>query len=413
MATWPTTLPAPQKNIGIVPGDTRKDRKLQSGRSEFRRFGDGKPDQMKTLFRLTWAEWDTFKEFYAHELNLSVNWFSADWLTDLGYDSHKARILGYPREIALQNHYVDVLCNLIIQKTAWIVGEDTEWPCEPTGAEPSEPEPGPEGYIIGGDCLFTGELKDCDRYTAETNIWTNMADMPLPGRYRFAASTIGNSFYTYCGFDDAVVIQDCDKYTPNVWISKTSAPTTRSRHAASTIGSYGYIYGGYHDLSCYSYEPSGDSWANKTDLPLPNRYSLGASTIDNKGYVYCGHSEYGVTLLQDCDEYDPNIDTWSSKTNAPLPARTGVAASTIGSAGYIYGGFSALQDCDEYIAAGDVWANKTDISVGVKEHAASTIGSAGYVYDTNAHCLRFAANTWTNMANYPAPTREYHTATTL
>lgn len=146
MAEWPTSLPAPQKKISITLGDTRIERRLQSGRTEFRRFGDGKPDQAKVLFRLLWAQWETFKEFYRHDLNLGLNWFSASWLATLGYSEHKAKILGYPREVVKQGYYVDIICILIIQKTAWIIGEDTEWPCESTGGEPPPPT---EGILVG------------------------------------------------------------------------------------------------------------------------------------------------------------------------------------------------------------------------------------------------------------------------
>ena len=136
MATWPAGLPAPQKKISITPGDTRIERRLQSGRTEFRRFGDGKPDQVKVLIRLMWAQWDTLKEFYERDLNLGLNWFSASWLAGLGYSEHKAKILGYPREVARQGYYVDIVCTLMVQKTVWIIGEDTAWPCAATGCEP-------------------------------------------------------------------------------------------------------------------------------------------------------------------------------------------------------------------------------------------------------------------------------------
>jgi hypothetical protein len=133
MATWPAGLPAPQKKISITPGDTRVERKLQSGRTEFRRFGAGKPDQAKILIRLLWSQWDTFKHFYERDLNLGTNWFSASWLTILGYNEHKVKFLGYPREVARQGYYIDITCTLLIQKTTWIIGADTEWPCATTG----------------------------------------------------------------------------------------------------------------------------------------------------------------------------------------------------------------------------------------------------------------------------------------
>ncbi|MCK5245227.1 MAG: hypothetical protein KAJ90_08150, partial [Desulfobacterales bacterium] len=253
MAEWPTGLPAPQKKIGVTPGDTRIERKLQSGRTEFRRFGNGMPDQLKVLIRLLWAQWETFKIFYEYDLNLGVNWFSADWLIVLGYDDYKAKILGYPREVARQNHYVDVVCDLLIQKTSWIIGEDTSWACAGSG-----PDPDPiAGYIYGGFNLVD-YLQDTDQYIPD--VWVSKIDMPVPGRNRLEASTIGNLSYIYGGYNGSSHLQDCDEYTPDVWVSKT-------------------------------------------DMPLPERSGTAASTIGDSGYVYCG---YGGTSLSDCDEYTPD-----------------------------------------------------------------------------------------------------------
>lgn len=134
--------------------------------------------------------------------------------------------------------------------------------------------------------------------------------------------------YIYCG-DDGSRLQDTDKYLPDTWTNKTNAPSpARERLAASTISNKGYIYcgddsGGYiQDTD--EYDP--DSWTSKTNAPNPTRHRLAASTILNKGYIYCGYD--GSNELQDTDEYDP--DSWTSKTDCPSPARINLAASTIG-----------------------------------------------------------------------------------
>ena len=283
MAEWPLTLPAPQKKISITPSDTRVGRRLQSGRTEYRQFGDGQPDQAKVLFRLTWAQWETFKHFYDRTLNLGLNWFTANWLTTLGYTDHGAKILGYPREIARQGYYVDVMCTMLIQKTDWIIGEDTSWPCAADGGTPVEDIP---GYIYGGQ--HSGDYyQDCDEYTPNTNTWASKTDLPLPARCHLSASTIGSSGYIYGG--QGGTRQECDEYTPDVWSSQTS-------------------------------------------MPSPGRYGLAASTIDSSGYIFGGYFTY-----RDCDEYTP--DVWVSKTDMPTPGRGYLAASTIGSSICIYGGF--------------------------------------------------------------------------
>ncbi len=399
MATWPAGLPAPQKKISITPGDTRVERKLQSGRTEFRRFGDGKPDQAKVLFRLLWAQWETFKTFYEYDLNLGLNWFSASWLATLGYDVHKAKILGYPREVARQGYYVDVVCMLMVQKTAWIIGEDTEWPCATTGAEP--PPPDENGYIYGGTHGTSTYLRDCQEYTPDT--WTTKSDMPTPGRALLAASTIGSSGYVYGGYSGAAVLQDCDGYVPDTWTIKTNMPApARYGFGASTIGDSGYVYGGqgaFYD--CDQYIP--DAWGSKTNIPSAQRYHA-ASTIGSSGYIYGGNQ------LQGCSEYTP--DTWTTKSDMPLPGRQYLAASTIGSSGYIYGGATPyIQDCDEYTP--DTWVSKTDMPAPARGNlAASTIGDSGYVYggnigsgssDSCTDCDEYTPsnNTWISKTDIP------------
>lgn len=414
MASWPSTLPAPQKSISITPGDTRKDRRLQSGRTEFRRFGDGKPDEARVPFRLTWAEWDIFKEFYAHDLNLGINWFSADWLADLGYDAHKAKILGYPREVALQSYYVDVLCTLLIQKTAWIVGEDSEWPCLPTGGEYEPPPPPTEkGYIFGGGVAGS---QNCDEYDSVLNSWAHKTSMPAPARYGAAASTISDAGYVYAGYGGAY-LRDCDKYDPDIWTSKTNMPTPgRFLPGASTIGSKSYVYGGETTTNCDEYEPIGNAWTTKASVPLPQRGEIAASTINNKGYIYGGYT-------QDCDEYDPITNSWAEKAPTPYPAREALAASTIGSSGYIYGGGGSgavyLQDCDEYIPSYDTWNSKTSLpSPGRERLSGSTIGSSGYVYGGKYSvwaindCDEYTPDMWVSMTNMLAGIANL-TATTI
>jgi hypothetical protein len=219
--------------------------------------------------------------------------------------------------------------------------------------------------------------------------------------------------YIYGGVDSSDNnLQDCDEYTFDTWVSKSNMPLpARYGLAASTIGSSGYIYGGDDDIQylrdCDEYTP--DTWVSKSDMPVvggsSGRWLLAASTIGSSGYVYGGY--YSLGPLQDCDEYTP--DTWVSKSDMPLPVRYSLAASTIGSSGYVYGGYGGgdLQDCDEYTP--DIWVSKSDIPLpGRYGLAASTIGSSGYVYSGSGYiddCDEYTPDTWTSKANVPAPGR--------
>ena len=272
------------------------------------------------------------------------------------------------------------------------------------------------GYIYGG--WDSSYLQDCDQYTPD--VWVSKSNIPAPARYQLVASTLGSSSYIYGGFD-GVHLQDCDQYTPDVWASKTNMPLPARRNlAASTIWSSGYIFGGSDGTfvlqDCDQYTP--DTWASKTDMPAPGRLYLAASAIGSSGYIYGG---YSTSCLQDCDQYTP--DVWVSKSNIPAPARYQLVASTIGSSGYIFGGSDGIsvimQDCDEYTP--DVWVSKTDMPVPGRHHlAASTIGSSGYIYGGRdlfvvrlQDCDEYTPDAWASKTDIPAPARCYLAASTI
>ena len=242
---------------------------------------------------------------------------------------------------------------------------------------------------------------------------------PTPSTPSTPEEPVTSAGYIYGGYaGGASRLRITDEYVPNAWTNKTDMPLpNREQLAASTIGSSGYAYGGKDGGSvlqdCDEYTP--DSWANKTDLPTPVRYTFAASTIGSSGYVYGGYS--GSATLQDCDEYTP--DTWANKADMPTPARYSFTASTIGSSGYVYGGYgtSRLQDCDEYTP--DSWANKTSMPAPARFYlASSTIGSSSYVYgglDSTAlqDCDEYTPDTWTSKTDMPTPARRSLAASTI
>jgi hypothetical protein len=127
MILWPTNISPPLNAVNISYGDNSKRRKCESGRTEVRRFGSGSPDICSATFRMLKSDIPNFIEFYEVTSNMGLNWFSADWLSDLGYTSHAARIIGYPKRSAYGTIYNDFSVNLQIKElsTCW---PDTLWP---------------------------------------------------------------------------------------------------------------------------------------------------------------------------------------------------------------------------------------------------------------------------------------------
>jgi hypothetical protein len=96
---WPSTVPAPQReDMRRVPVGAVSRRRCQSGRVEARRFGGAPPDMVEAPILLTVAEYADLVEFYEDDLEMGTEWFTADWIEDLGYTaSHAGRFIGYPR----------------------------------------------------------------------------------------------------------------------------------------------------------------------------------------------------------------------------------------------------------------------------------------------------------------------------
>ena len=128
MVTWPTTLPAPTNTTSVAFGDNSKSRKCQSGRSEIRRYGSGRPDPFNAVFRVRGVLVPDFLLFYAQTSNMGLNWFDAPWIaSDLGYTGCYGRIVGYPKRQFYGKIYSDFSVILHIRKisSCW---PDTTWP---------------------------------------------------------------------------------------------------------------------------------------------------------------------------------------------------------------------------------------------------------------------------------------------
>lgn len=272
-----------------------------------------------------------------------------------------------------------------------------------------------KGYIYNGYGALN-YLQDCDEYDPEADTWTSKTDTPSPAKTLGMASSIDNKGYTYYGGIAASpwYIQDTEEYDPilDTWANKTNGPSPeRASGGASTMNDKGYVYGGTRaEQDCDEYTP--DTWANKTDISTP-RTGIAASPINNKGYIYYG---YSLTWVLDTDEYDPTLDSWVNKSNAPSPIRRDrPTATTIDNKGYVIAGSSSpiyLQDCDEYDP--DTWTSKTDCPSPARWYlAASSMYDKGYIYcglyllNELQDCDEYTPDTWANKADSPSPGRRY------
>ena len=128
MITWPSSLPAPSSGLTSSLVDHSLHRKLQSGRTEIRKFGSGFVDVLSVSFFVTNDLIQTIVDFYERDSNMGLNWFTAPWIAgELGYSNHYARILGYPKR---QGHGLmfsefSMILQIKLQSECW---DDTVWP---------------------------------------------------------------------------------------------------------------------------------------------------------------------------------------------------------------------------------------------------------------------------------------------
>lgn len=133
--TWPETLPPIERgDLSVTPLSNSVRTKKLSGRTEVRTYGSGAWAKGVGTLRLPNDLVATLQSFYARTCNMGLNWFTADWLSTMGYTSHVARFVNYPRRKGKGVFKSDFSVRLLIAP-ATAVWDDTEWP----SAGPGEP----------------------------------------------------------------------------------------------------------------------------------------------------------------------------------------------------------------------------------------------------------------------------------
>jgi len=140
------------------------------------------------------------------------------------------------------------------------------------------------------------------------------------------------------------VVDTNEQYDPitDTWIQKTHMPTPRDRFAIATYQNKIYCIGGATGENIYSgatavnevYNPATDTWEAKSPFPAP-AFPLQANVVNGKIYVL---TYYGANY-----EYDPTKDSWTNKTKAPHYAFDGYVSAVINDKIYVIGGLSTDQ----------------------------------------------------------------------
>lgn len=283
-------------------------------------------------------------------------------------------------------------------------------------------------YIAYGDNNSGTFYRDTDSYNVGANTWSSVTDAPTPARRQSASCEIGGKGYFMGGNSNNAPVTynlDNDEYAggTDTWTSKTDMPSPeRTSCGAFAISGIAYLCGGFGPSSGSavlsdndSYDPVGDSWTAKTDIPSPARRALCGAEIELLGYIF-GGLDSAITRLADTDEYDPGGNSWANKTDLPAPARSAASALQMNCSAYLTGalGNPALptRDTDKYDP--DTWSAMTDYPTPARGEAAhGTNGCIGYISGctptgsstpTRDHD-EYDPDTWTNKTDIPLPAR--------
>ena len=220
-------------------------------------------------------------------------------------------------------------------------------------------------YVVGGVSQFPTTYQIlCDEFNLD--VWAGKTAMPLPARRDAATFQLSDKGYIAGGDLNGVAgtIQ-VDEYdvTGDSWAGKTALPHTNGNNVGLAINSKGYSIGGLDFGSYHNFndEYVVDSWAVKQGSTLARIFGMGVEA-NGKGYCYAG-SRSGNSWTREMEEYDPSGDSWASKTDNQPPDRNQNAGAGYDDKCYSFGGRASsptyINDVDEYDPVGDSWTSKT------------------------------------------------------
>ncbi len=198
------------------------------------------------------------------------------------------------------------------------------------------------------------------------------------------------------------------------WTQKTSFPGAPQYHCVSfVIGQFAYVGLGGQSNNFWKYDPINDNWVQISSFPTGFRDNAIAFSIEGKGYVGTGYTNY-QTIFNDLWEYDPTNDSWTQKTSMPIFGRISAIGFSNGRYGYAGAGDGgipnpgSLNDLWEYNSLTDTWSQKANFPcAGGTDFCGFSLNAYCYFGPLNNGLLYIydrVANTWTQKATFPIGT---------
>jgi N-acetylneuraminic acid mutarotase len=207
--------------------------------------------------------------------------------------------------------------------------------------------------VYGGTGLQVGWTCANDFYVFDltTETWGVIAPLPLIASRQYAVgfSILGKG-YVFGGVNDSgSLLNDLWEYNPttDTWLQKSAMPSIgRSGSVAFVINDVVYIVGGKTSTNnaipeTWMYNPIANSWTQLANLPINGIWRGVSFTNNSKGFVGLGKNnlDHYHKLFY---EYAPTTNTWSQVLGYSHSGRAYTGYAQIGNFGYLFGGADSL-----------------------------------------------------------------------
>lgn len=208
------------------------------------------------------------------------------------------------------------------------------------------------------------------------------------------------------------------------WVQQADIPTDGRDDAISfSVLGLGYIVTGNmgsqgNRLWCF--DPSTNSWSEKSTFPGQERQYAGTFVLNDKAYMMCGYSSTN-TPLKDVWQYDPSKDSWKQMKDfegAPRWTSFNFTADNVGFIGAGASPDSSLADCWKYYPEKDAWTQISDypggrmrevlgFSIGDHCFAGTGLNVDPLVFHNDFYKYDSKTDTWEAIADFPGTARSY------
>lgn len=212
---------------------------------------------------------------------------------------------------------------------------------------------------------FYNATKTLEVYNPLNNTWKTLAPMSTP-MVGPAVAALNGKIYVMGGFnrntwsaDSTMEIYDI---ATNTWAAGPPMLTPRSWGRAVTLNGKIYVLGGVgygYRNNCEVFDPSKQAWSRCASFNT-GRYLFAAVVAKGKIYIMGGGSydpcqtEACHKVFSDVQVYDPSTNSWTNKTPMPTPASS-IDAVVVNDTILVFGGGGL---CRAYDITNDIWKEK-------------------------------------------------------